>query len=175
MESQVPPAWDATEVCARGSGRAGRGRAVPRDSYPRSSSDSKMSVSMRSHSMLVVFKFPSPEAPLFAGNAHPSACAASPELPSRQLAPQPLHRACPERAQDAWSRPPPRPCRLWDGQEAEACTCAGRSREAGCPKKGRRTGCVAAGRGDQATAGEGDEGRGRRGVEGRREHRSGLA
>lgn len=177
-DSQAPrgAAWRARclrpglQRCARGTGRVGTGR--PRAlgySYPRSSSDSKMSVSMRSHSMLVVFKFPSPEAPLFAGNAYTGACAASPELPSRRLAPQPPHCACPERAQDTWSRPSPRPCRLRDGQEAAFCTCVLPRSEAGSPKKGRRTGCVAAGRGDQATGREGGlgeepgiRGRGRR-------------
>lgn len=38
---------------SRGAGSVGFGRPVPWQSYPRSSNDSKMSVSMRSHSMLL--------------------------------------------------------------------------------------------------------------------------
>lgn len=64
----------------------------------------------------VVFKFPSRQAPLFAGNAYTRACAASPEPPSQQLAPQPLHCACLERAQETWFRLSPGPGRLMDGQ-----------------------------------------------------------
>lgn len=133
----------------------GAGRPVLWYSYPRSSSDSKMSVSTRSHSMLVVFKFPSRQAPLFAGNAYTSACAASPEPPNRRLAPQPPHCACPERAQETGSRPSPRPHRLKACQAAQFCTCVLLNSEAGNPEKGRRTGCVAAGRGDRQGAGEG--------------------
>lgn len=101
--------WDLRGV-PRGLASVGTGRPEPWYSYPRSSKDSKMSVSMRSHSMLVVFKFPSRLGPLSAGNAYTSACAASPELPNRRLAPQPPHCACPERAQQTWSRLPLHPC-----------------------------------------------------------------
>lgn len=132
----------------------GTGRPEPWYSYPRSSNDSKMSVSMRSHSMLVVFKFPSRLGPLFAGNAYTSACAASPELPNRRLAPQPLHCACPERAQETWSGLPLHPSWLGDCRAPQFRTCVLLSSEATLPKKGRRTGCVAAGCGNRAGVGE---------------------
>lgn len=84
------------------------GNRCPGQAYPRSSNDSKMSVSMRSHSMLLWYSnfrvagSPSPATRTF---EHVRAS----EPPSQQLAPQPLHCACLERAQETWFRLSPSP------------------------------------------------------------------
>lgn len=89
------------EGYSRRRGSVGFVRPVPWQSYPRSSNDSKMSVSMRSHSMLLRYSnFRVVRLPSSPANANTRACAASPELPNLQLAPQSLHCACLERAQE---------------------------------------------------------------------------
>lgn len=127
----------------RGRGSVGFVRPVPWQSYPRSSNDSKMSVSMRSHSMLLrysnfrVVRLPSSPATLTLAHALPprnfqiTAGASAPALR--------MSRACARNLIPPAAPPLPAP----DRRAVQFCTCVLMNSEAGGPKKGRRTGCVA--------------------------------
>lgn len=142
----------AQEVFPR-AGSAGFGRPVPWQSYPRSSNDSKMSVSTRSHSMLLwysnfrVVRLPS--SPATRTLAH-ALLPRNFQIDSWRLRPRTAHVPS---VRKKLSFACPHPCRLKDCRAAQFCTCVVLKSEAGGPKKGRRTGCVAAGRGDRARGG----------------------
>ena len=131
----------------------GFGKPVPWQSYPRSSNDSKMSVSMRSHSMLLwysnfrVVRLPSSPATRTLAHALPLR---NLQVNSWRLSPCTAHVWSVRKKLGSACRPAPA-AKGWPGDSV--CTCVLLNSEAGGPKKGRKSGCVAAGRGGLGEAG----------------------